>query len=283
MRRTWKWFSAITLSCLLLLTGCSSDAQPNTNETTNKPKELTPIEVLEKASDNLGKNVTYEVNQNQKLEIDTNGTKIIEESTTTMTMNMANENYHAKGTMTASGQTIPVEIYYENNTLYKLLEDNSWVKITYFEDMGSQQDPSALLKELAKLVEKLGGNALPKGISVNKKDNHYLVEINYKETEQSEKFENEIKNEIVEELKASGDAFAGQLTADKIQFEKNIVKIHIDDQNFQSTKMEHEIILGFDIENIKVKTDVITTLNLKGEYNGTIEVPEEVKSKAKSM
>lgn len=163
-------------------------------------------------------------------------------------------------------------------------DKTDWTKVTLAENSSSQQAPSAPIKELAKLIEKLGGNALSKGIAVNKEKDAYRVIIDYNQMENKDETIKEFKEQFIAGFKASAPAeLASTLTPDKIQLDKNIFKIYIDEKTFQATKMEQEVIIGMNTDLFKLKTDILTTLDLKGEFKGTIEVPEDVKNSAKSI
>lgn len=287
MRKYWKQFAVITLSGLLLLTGCSSDPQPTSDNKKEEAKELTTAEILEKASESMKKNLTYETNMIEKVDIDANGIKINDQYTTNMAVNMANGNFHAKGHMTADGKQSPAEMYRIDNILYQNTADtNGWTKTTVDNKTDTDQDPSVPVKEfeeiLKELIKEIDGNNLPKGTTFNKETNTSLLEINYNELENTEETTKEIREELIAALKEiASDDLAAKLTPDKVQIDKAIFKFHIDNKTYQVTKLEREIVIGLNIDQFKVNTTSLSTIDIKGEFNGTIELPEEVKTQAK--
>lgn len=136
MIKYWNRISAFALAGLLFLSGCSTGAstapqndQPNQKEASSK--ELSPVEVLIKANEIASeKSLSYKVNMKQQIEIDAGGQKQNKDVQMNMTVEMIHNPlaYHSKGTMKLGGPEIPIEMYFENNTLYQNIQNQGWTK-----------------------------------------------------------------------------------------------------------------------------------------------------------
>jgi broad-specificity NMP kinase len=65
----------------------------------------------------------------------------------------------------------------------------------------------------------------------------------------------------------------------KIKYDRFKEKIWIDEKTFRYQKAELDV--NMDMEGLKLEEHL--QMNVKGDFNGKIEVPEQVKKKARSM
>ncbi|MBH8606348.1 DUF6612 family protein [Thermoactinomyces sp. CICC 10521] len=274
MSNLWLRVSSILVAGALMVSGCSASDSPD------KPKELTPTEVIEKSVEAMSeKGYTYEMKLKQNTQ-----TKVFGQQQT-VNMNMDTNvdvtthpvAMHTKGTVNANGSPIPVEIYVADNAMYNHTSQGWTTVAVDTSSLDSSDDPASGLKQLDKWIEQLGGNVLPKGVSVKKVGGSYLMEVDYAALKSDPSFDKMLKDQIAAGIQSGG----GFITIDpnQIKIENYKQQIWIDAKTFKQTKQ----VVDTKISASDLAVDQHLEMILKGEFNGKITVPAEVKNSAKSM
>lgn len=178
--------------------------------------------------------------------------------------------------------TEEMEMYLVDNTLYSKIPEMGWMKTSMdMSALDATQDPTAGLKQLEQMFEKLGGNVLPDGVALNEEGNQYVLSIDFMSLKnEDQSFEDILKEQISSSLQGSGFD-ASQLQ--DMKFEKLNQKIFIDKNTFKQTKTTQEMNIAITVDQDSLKIEQQMEMNLKGEYNQKIEVPEDVKNSAQQM
>jgi hypothetical protein len=281
MRSLWKLFSVMTLSGALLLTGCGGKE----NETAADQPKLTPTQVIDKSMQTMEKGGhTYDVKTNQTITVASGDVSqaIKTRNTSTIDVTMNPVALHLKGKTESSGASEEIEMFLADNALYNKIPQMGWVKTTVDTSaMDASQDPMSGIKQVEQLFEKLGGNALPAGVSLNEEGNQYVLSIDFTALKQDgQTFESMMKDQVIRGLQSSG---FDPSKLQNMKFEKLNQKIYIDKNNFKQTKtlQEMHILVTNDQDTFKLEQQM--EMNLKGEYNGKIEVPADVKNSARQI
>jgi hypothetical protein len=283
MKRLAQLAFATVSSVALILTGCS---QQSTQPGEAKPKveakkEPTPVEVLLKSNEVMEKGAfTFEGKMDQKMSAAGQNMDM----GMTFDVNMTGRPFamHMKGTAKMMGQSMPIEMYQVGNEMYQKVGPMGWMKSIEPTDGASGEQPTEIVKKLAKFIEALGGNALPKGIKVTKEGNDYLVETDYTELQKNKEFEKDVLDAIKESVDPESlkkDGIVVDLSKAKVSLFKE--KVWIDGATFQTKKFAGEMKLTVPAGKAELKMDSTMEFVLKGEFNGKIEVPEQVKKSAK--
>ncbi|MBA4602633.1 DUF6612 family protein [Thermoactinomyces mirandus] len=284
MRNFWKLFSVAILSGLLLISGCSSDGTKNPEADKAAP-ELTPTEVIDKSiqtMDQIG--YTYDLKSNQNITTSSGDLSQTLKTEIKSTVNITSNPiaFHVKGSVESNGMQLPIEMYLVENTFYNKVPDAGWAKATMdtsaFE---ASQDPTAALKQLEQLIQKMGGNVLPEGITLNKASGAYVLEMNLTALNNDPSFQDMLKEQLKSSFQSSSGINLGSL--DQMKIENFNQKIWIDEKTFKQTRIAQDMKISFPVEGSTLTIDQHLEMNLKGEYTETIQVPEEVKNSAQRI
>lgn len=287
MRRKWNWL-LVSAMILVLVSGCGQ-----LNIDAEGMKKLTPKEVLikaEHAAENA-KGFSYKATGNQTIEIEAGGQTQSVDQTIEAKLEMTNkpQAMHTTTTIHSEGQQITGEMYLVGNEIYQQTVDGSgWIK-SKAPDLGSadnSQNPNQALQKLEELLGKLQTPEEKKMLKMTETADAYLLEINV-----NEQTTHKIKDVFLEEVKA---AMLPQLQqagvpvdADQIKLHQFTQKITIDKKSFKQTKVVQEIKMDIPINDPSasgvLKASQKTEMNLVGEFNGTITVPEDVKNSAQEV
>ncbi len=284
MQNLWKLFSAVMLSSILLISGCGSDGA-NKSEADQATSKLTPTEVIDKSIQTMDQNgYTYDLKSNQDITtasgdmsqtVKTNIDSTINATTNPMA-------FHINGTVESDGMQFPIEMYLVDGTLYNKVPNGGWAKATMdtsaFE---ASQDPTAALKQLEQVIQKLGGNVLPEGISLNKASGAYVLEMNASAFKNDTSFQDMLKEQFKAGFQSSSGIDPANL--DQMKIENYNQKIWIDEKTFKQTKITQDMKISLPVEGTNLTINQHVEMNLKGEYTETIQVPEEVKSSAQGI
>lgn len=278
---------AIIMALAMLFTACSPQAdQGDAPKKEEKPKELSVLDVIDKSSEVMdnSKGFTFDTTAKQKITVEADGQKENIDVDMNMEMNMTNDPVamQLKGKVSTMGMELPMEMYILDNVMYQKIGDFGWEKAEGV-NLGSNsqtEKPSESLKQLAKLLQKIGGKEkTPEGITMTKEEGTYVVEVDFAALKNEKNFEKELLNNFkasmgeLEDFEKEGMKF----NYDQMAFESYKHKLWIDEKTFQYKKMTQEFVINIPAEQGAIKVDQKMELNLKGEFTDKIEVPEEAK------
>lgn len=284
MRNMWKLFSAVMLSSVLLISGCGGDGAEK-SEADQATSKLTPTEVIDKSVQTMDQNgYTYDLKSNQDITtasgdlsqtVKTNIDSTINATTNPMA-------FHINGTVESNGMQFPIEMYLVDSTLYNKVPNNGWSKAAMdtsaFE---ASQDPTAALKQLEQVIQKMGGNVLPEGITLNKTSGAYILEMNASAIQNDTSFQDMLKEQFRAGFQSASGVDPSSL--DQMKIENYTQKIWIDEKTFKQTKITQDMKISIPVEGTTLTINQQIEMNLKGEYTGKIQVPEEVKNDAQGI
>ena len=232
-----------------------------------------------------GKGASYEVEGTQVIAVDVGGIKQEQEQTFNMKMNYTPKplGMHITGKIEAAGQSFPVEIYMEKDTLYQKSLDGTWLQSqgVDMESLGGQtQEPNAALKQLKQVIAKLKNDKESDTVKMTEKNDAYLLELSINEkTDQAirDLFQKQMKATMGSQLEQSGMP----VDFDKIKVKKFKQVMWIDKESFTQKKVEQEMMMEIPIDQMTMTADQKMVMTHTGPYDKKITVPEEVKNSAK--
>jgi len=143
---------------------------------------------------------------------------------------------------------------------------------------GQTQTPNQVLEQLQKFLEKFQGDQQNENIKMSKEDGAYVIEVAVTEdvdAEYMKQLEDALRSTMVPQIEQSGLP----INKDDVDVKVNefTQKVWIDENNFQQKKMEQTITMTIKIEGFEIDVVQNMDIDLKGEFDGTITVPEEAK------
>ncbi|WP_124728156.1 DUF6612 family protein [Staphylospora marina] len=281
MKNFWRLSLGLLASVALILAGCSQEAaKPGEQSGVEEKKEPTPLEVLLKADEVTNKgSFVYDANITQKM--NAGGQNI--DLGMSFTMEMVGEPFamHMKGDMNMMGQSMPMEMYQVGQDMYMNVAGLGWMKSQDTSSPAGQQ-PNEIADVLVKFINALGGDKLPDGIKVTKQGNDWLVETDYAVLLKNKAFASDIQQMIKDSLDDETlKEFGVAMDSSKLNFTKYTGTMIVDGTTYQTKSYKSEMIVGIPTGKEELKMEQVMEMTLKGEYNGKIEVPEEVKKTAK--
>jgi hypothetical protein len=284
VKRIVRPFFILLIMAALMVAGCGNSADQGSADAENaEKKDLSMRDVLKEAEKALEEvnGLSYAVNGTQTLSVDMNGQKQEVEQTFKMDMDMTTDPMavRMKGSMEMEGQEMSMEMYMVDNMLYQKTDTGGWVKGQLegvdMSQMGGQT-PNETLEQLAQLVEKFQGESQDDSLKMSKEDGAYVIDV--KMTEENDP---ETVKQLTEALRSGMEPQLQQLglsvSEDDIKVDEYTQKVWIDENNFQQKKMEQTITMTIKIEGFEIDVVQNMDIDLKGEFDGTITVPEEAK------
>ncbi|SFJ46912.1 DUF6612 family protein [Thermoflavimicrobium dichotomicum] len=278
MRKLSLFFSVGLV--LFLVAGCNNKTQPTSADQgmpSQVKTELTAVEVLKKSAEamNQEKGFVAQSKQEQKIKqgkVDKVVSSEMEVQVTNQPLAM-----HIKGTMASNGVKTPVEMITANGKSYVKL-GKKWMKEPETKTEQAE-NPSDQLKKAQQAITALeGGSTSPQGVKVTKENGFYIVEIT-KEAIANEQFKAMLAEEVKQALKGSLSSKKKQneLQVDQIQFEEYNQKIWIDAQTFKYSKQSVAYSMTIPGKKSPLKLDLKLEMNVKGPFEGKIEIPVDAK------
>jgi hypothetical protein len=269
MKRVVRNCLAIISFIAPFLTGCSNIL--------NHLLEPTPAEVLNKASAELGKGgYVFDGKARQKLSAGS-VQGIDQDIRFTLEMTSKPPARHMKGSLKMLGQDMKMEMYELEEETYRYIEPIGWKKWSGPGlDAGIGQNPHGTIKKLIEVIDSLGGE--PTGVSMRKEGTRYMVEVDYTKFGKNR----DVVQQIIDTVKGNMDS--GMLEKRGVHLKLDDMKVlkfkeslWIDSGTFRPVKVmtEADIIIPTDRSEMKVEQRM--ELQLRGEFSGKIEVPEQVK------
>jgi hypothetical protein len=178
---------------------------------------------------------------------------------------------------------MPMETYFVGNEMYQKMEGLGWIKTkgVQIRPGGENESPADELKAFVSLFGSSNGNEPPKGLTMKKEAGSYVLELDMVTLKQNKEFEKRLSAQVQEMLKGTPGLEKKDMTKvlNKIKYDRFKEKIWIDEKTFRYQKAELDV--NMDMEGLKLEEHL--QMNVKGDFNGKIEVPEQVKKKARSM
>ncbi|SMO77698.1 DUF6612 family protein [Melghirimyces algeriensis] len=278
----------------LVLGGCQqSDPQAKEDtEKSTKAEKLSVTEVIQKNQKALQENKgsSYTTEGTQDFIIEANGSSQKISQTVKMDIKMTNDpaSVHTKGAIQGNGQTIDMEMYQVGDEIYQKAPNNQWLKskgANLQVPKNQMQKPNQTLKQLIDLIS---GDKNEKFdfLSMKETEDEYLLTLDIGDPQSGkihQEFMKQFKAEMMPGLKQSGLP----VQEDRIKFTKVEQLIHIDKKSFENSKTEQTVILEIPVsqgdQSSTIKVEQAMTMKRNGEFNGTIEVPQEIKDQAKEF
>lgn len=287
----------ILLLSISLITGCGQAEQADPGFEEKKKKELTPAQVLEKATKAAEKQtgLHFDTTMDQTLNMETNGMKQSMDQNMEMEIQMTREPLamHAKGTINMN-ESIPMEMYFADMTYYmKNPQGDEWSKMEIpgnfdkekFEELlnqSSSEDPQAMLEQLKPFQNDL---------KMTHEKGMYIITLELNE-EQSQKYMDVIvedkMDQILNMMKDTGVPGEEEMKSEMDKFLKNMKihdlkqTFHIDEKTFEQKKVDQKLNMEMMLEGNKIKTDQKMSMEIKGGVD-QITIPDEVKANAVDM
>jgi hypothetical protein len=280
-------FFILLMMAALTIAGCSNSAEQGADaEKPGEKKNLGMQDVLSEADKALkeGKGLSYAITGNQTMTMDLNGQKEELEQTFDIDMDMTTDPLamHMKGSMKMMGQEMPMEIYMVDNMMYQKTETGGWTKgqldgLDMAQMGGQTQTPNQALEQLRQFVDKLRGDKQDENLKMSKEDGAYVIEVTVTKDVDAEflgQMEDALRSAMVPQLEQSLPISKDDIN---VKVDKYVQKVWIDENNFQQKKVEQTMNAKMDIKDIKVDIVQDMKMDLKGNFEGTITVPEEAK------
>lgn len=290
VKRIVRPFFILMIMAALMIAGCGNSAEQGSADADNaEKKDLSMREVLKEAEKAMKEvnGLSYAASGNQTLSLEADGQKEEIEQTFNMDMDITTDPMamHMKGSIEMMGEEMPIEAYMVDNMIYQKTETGSWSKGQLegvdMSQMGGQT-PNETLEKLAEIIEKFQGDKQDESLNMSKEDGAYVI--NVKLTEENDP---EFVKQLTETLRSSMEPQLAQaglsISEDDIKVDEFTQKVWIDENNFQQKKVEQTTKLSVKINAAQfgqdVQIDMVQNMNidLKGEFDGTITVPEEAK------
>lgn len=286
---------AISLPIVLLFTGCLSQspaAEKGEEKEEKEPaKKLTTRQVIAKTQKvtKEAKGLTYKMEGDQKIQLEAEGqTQGIDQKVNIdakMTNNPAAMQF--SGTVEGGGESSKMEAYQVGDEIYQQL-DGTWVKGKGADlgkaTGGQAEDPSKALEMLEDIFSKFKGDQ-DSPFQMEETDEEYIITL--KVTDEQK----EIKDMMMQQL--SG-ALVPAMKQVGVSVKETDIKLnaleqvyHIDRKTYEQKKVDQSMELELPIQESGVagviKMEQSTTTTMTGKFNGTIEVPQEVKDQAREI
>ncbi|GAA5345232.1 hypothetical protein CLV97_13042 [Planifilum fimeticola] len=287
MKQILRPFFILLMMAALTIAGCSNSAEQGADaEKPGEKKNLGMQDVLSEADKALkeGKGLSYAITGNQTMTMDLNGQKEELEQTFDIDMDMTTDPLamHMKGSMKMMGQEMPMEIYMVDNMMYQKTETGGWTKgqldgLDMAQMGGQTQTPNQALEQLRQFVDKLRGDKQDENLKMSKEDGAYVIEVTVTKDVDAEflgQMEDALRSAMVPQLEQSLPISKDDIN---VKVDKYVQKVWIDENNFQQKKVEQTMNAKMDIKDIKVDIVQDMKMDLKGNFEGTITVPEEAK------
>lgn len=286
-KRLFPIFSMIVVFSMIFM-GCSQPAENKAVEADpSKDKEMTLTEVMTKANEAMSKQkgATYKMEGKQNMSA--MGTTIKTEFSFDANVTNEPQAMYLKGNMSMMGQSLPMEMYLLDKTMYQNM-GGEWLKMDAPPEIGqmTKENPSNSFKELDELLKKIGIDKEPKGVTMKKENGVYVVTVDSTQLEGSQ----ELFSDVLKDLQDSLDADTEELKAAGVNIDYSKMKIeqlkqvvHIDEKTFEVKFLDQDtkVTIPMDKESFSIEQSMKVTVN--GAFDGKIEVPEDVKKKATSL
>jgi uncharacterized protein involved in high-affinity Fe2+ transport len=280
-------FGLISVTSLgLVLAGCAQQKNQASAPKVEKPKELTFVEVLQKSADVMGRGgYAYDLKDHLSFAFTTQGIEAkvpmeyhFDEEETGQPLAM-----HVKGIMKIADQNLPTEGYYVGDEFYQQVAGTGWSKKRGVElrPGGKDERMSDGLAMMAKLFKP---GSTPNGVIMKKEANTYVLEFDIQALKTNKSFESYAQKQLKQYLDIAQDMHpnGAKLKKDQIQIDafKNTIRIDAGTFRFMGEEMDLKASVPTS-DGTMMKVEEHLESNLKGDFNGKIEVPADVKSKAK--
>lgn len=286
---------AISLTMVLLFTGCLSQGptagEAEDTEKSEPLKKLTTREVIAKTQKvtNEAKGLTFKTEGNQKIQLEVAGQTQGIDQKINMDVKMTNNPaaMHFSGTVEGGGQSGKLEAYQVGDEIYQQL-DGTWVKgkgADLSQASGGQaEDPSKALEMLMEILSKFKGDK-DTPFQMEETEDEYIItlKVTDEQKEIKELMMKQLSGALVPAMKQAG------VTINETDIKLNSLEqvYHIDKKTFDQKKVDQSMELELPIQEggisglIKVEQSTATTMT--GKFEGTIEVPQEVKDQAREI
>jgi hypothetical protein len=257
-------------------------------------KKLTPKEVLIKAAHTVqkSKGFSYKLTGNQTLEIASNGQSQSVNQSFEGQIDLTNQPHAMHMTMTlhSQGQKIPVNMYLVGDVLYQQTPDGSgWLKtkgVNLNAAAGNSQNPNEALQKLEELLAKIQTPEEKKMLNMKETTTAYELEITI-DDQTGKSIKDEILKLVKEAMLSQFKQLGIPVDVEQIKLNQFVEKITIGKKTFNQQKMVQHIKIEIPVKDSTVsgalKADLEMVINMTGEFNGTITVPEDVKNNAREV
>lgn len=289
--------SSMIIFMLMLLAACgqsentSGSENGSGNDKQEKKEELTALQVIEKSGKEMQNwpGMEYSMDLNQ----DITATKGDQTKTMKMQMTMDTEmkmdpmSMHMSGQTKTNGQTIPVESYYLDGTMYTKTPQETWIGIKgmnleQLQKQSQSKNPSESLDQFKKILKEFSNDEKSdKFVTMKKQDNMYVVTMDL-----NKKASQKVLKQGLKQVKDS----LGQLKQMGVAKSLNNMKIkhlkqtfYINQETFKQSKMEQQMTMKLPVNNMKMTIDQNMTMDITGKVKKEITLPQKIKKNAKTI
>lgn len=289
--------SSMIIFMLMLLAACgqsentSGSENGSGNDKQEKKEELTALQVIEKSGKEMQNwpGMEYSMDLNQ----DITATKGDQTKTMKMQMTMDTEmkmdpmSMHMSGQTKTNGQTIPVESYYLDGTMYTKTPQETWIGIKgmnleQLQKQSQSKNPSESLDQFKKILKEFSNDEKSdKFVTMKKQDNMYVVTMDL-----NKKASQKVLKQGLKQVKDS----LGQLKQMGVAKSLNNMKIkhlkqtfYINQETFKQSKMEQQMTMKLPVNNMKMTIDQNMTMDITGKIKKEITLPQKIKKNAKTI
>ncbi|WP_077328080.1 DUF6612 family protein [Virgibacillus siamensis] len=291
--------SSMIVFMLMLLAACgqsentsdSGSESGNEDPKQEKKEELTALQVIEKSGKTMqnwpGMEYSMDLNQNITATKGDQTKKMKTQMTMDTKMKMDPMSMYMSGQTKANGQTIPVENYYLDGTMYTKTPQETWIGIKgmNLEQMQKQsqgKNPSKTLDQFKNILKQFSDNEKSnKFVTMKKQDGMYVVTMDLNEKASQKVLEQGLKQvkDSLGSLKQMG--IAQSLNKMKIKHLKQT--FYIDQKTFEQNKMEQKMTMEMPMNGIKMTIDQEMAMEITGKVEKPISVPKKIKQNAKTI
>ncbi|GAA0589849.1 hypothetical protein GCM10009001_02240 [Virgibacillus siamensis] len=261
------------------------------DEKPKKEKELTALQIIEKSANEMqnwpGMKYSMDVNQDITAAKGDQTQSIKTQMNMDTKMQMDPMSMYMSGQTKANGQTIPVENYYVDGTLYTKTPQQSWIGIKgmnleQLQKQSQSKDPSKTLKQFKNILDQLSNNdKSDKFVKMKKQDDMYVITMDLNEDASQKVLEQGLKQvkDSMSSLKQLG--IAKSLNNIKIKHLKQT--FYIDQETFEQQKMKQQMKMEMPMNDIKMTIDQDMTMEITGKVDEAITIPQKIKKNAKTI
>lgn len=279
---------------VLLLAACQNSTADSgsPNKEAAEEEKLSVNEVIQKTQEASqqakGQTLQVEGKQDFNLEAEGQSQGITQSFDMNMELTKDPAAVHLTGTMKSAGETGEMEAYQVGDEFYQSMDGGTtWLKSegADLNQFGGDQaqNPSKALQKLEELVSKFQGDKNDM-FNMKETEDQYVITLNVdKDLKQvKDLYMKQLKGSAVPALKQAG------LPVKEDEVKLNTIKqvVYIDKKSFEQEKVDQKTEIEIPLDDgttsgmITAKQEM--TITLKGEYKGTIEVPQEVKDNAQT-
>lgn len=280
--KTWRVISSLLVASALLV-GCNQTAtDAGKGSETSKNKELTILEVYQKAEEVNKKSNGMIIQTEGKQTLSLPGAKVDQEFNMKQEISNKPLAIHMDGTFHMMGQKIKTESYMVDNEMYMSLPGQGWLKFkgTSMKDLGLQNDTNTTIKNFSQIFNAFKNEK--DVVSMKKENGQYIISFDSSKLKEKNKLI-DILNSSIQDLLKNAKLPADTKDSLKMEIKDYKQTLYIDEKTFETKKVDLQQSISMNVDKEEMSVVRNLKMDVLGALQKPITIPEEVKTKAQSM